>query len=188
MWNLSLEKHTWPCSWKSANINPLAKVETPKDNGDLRGINITPVFARAFEKVIYRSYVKNIVECSFTQFAYREGSSCTDSLLTMQHQILKVLDHGECSAVRLFAMAFSKEFDTVKHSLLFSKLNLLPLNPYILNWYLSFLTDRRQRVVRNGLTCDWISVNKRTTQGSVSGPYLFNIFLSDLELDPESPV
>ena len=106
----------------------------------------------------------------------------------MQHQILKVLDHGECSAVRLFAMDFSKAFDTVKHSLLFSKLKLLPLNPYILNWYLSFLTDRRQRVVCNGLTCDWISVNKGTTQGSVSGPYLFNIFLSDLELDPESPV
>ena len=70
----------------------------------------------------------------------------------------------------------------------FSKLKLLPLNPYILNWYLSFLTDRRQRIVCNGLTCGWISVNKGTTQGSVSGPYLFNIFLSDLELDPESPV
>ena len=85
-------------------------------------------------------------------------------------------------------MDFSKAFDTVKHSLLFSKLKLLPLNPYILNWYLSFLTDRRQRIVCNGLTCGWISVNKGTTQGSVSGPYLFNIFLSDLELDPESPV
>ena len=50
IWNLSLEKHTCPSSWKSTNNNPLAKVETPKENGDLRGINITPVIARAFEK------------------------------------------------------------------------------------------------------------------------------------------
>ena len=49
------------------------------------------------------------------------------------------MDHKECNAVRLFAMDLSKAFDTVKHSLLFSKLKLLSLNPYILNWYLSFI-------------------------------------------------
>ena len=55
MWNLSPETHTWPNSLKSANINPLHKVEIPKENDDFKGINITPVIAEAFEKVVYFS-------------------------------------------------------------------------------------------------------------------------------------
>ena len=94
----------------------------------------------------------------------------------MQHQILKLMDHKECNAVRQFAMDFSKAFDTVKHSLLFSKLKLLSLNPYILNWYPTFLTDRRHRVVCDGLSCDWINVNKGTPRG-VLVALIYSIYL-----------
>ena len=30
--------------------------------------------------------------------------------------------------------------------------------------------------------CDWTDVNRGTTQRSVSGPYLFNLFLNDLDV------
>jgi hypothetical protein len=39
------------------------------------------------------------------------------------------LDQPECKAVRLFAMDFSKAFDSVKYHLLAEKLKILPLNP-----------------------------------------------------------
>ena len=32
IWNLALTTHSWPTSWKRANINPLPKVEVPKEN------------------------------------------------------------------------------------------------------------------------------------------------------------
>ena len=89
---------------------------------------------------------------------------------------------SNCEAVRLFTMEFSKAFDSVKHNLLSAKLKQLPLNPYIINWYHSFLSNRQQRISVNGHSCDWVCVNKGTTQGSVGGPYLFNVFLNDLEV------
>ena len=50
------------------------------------------------------------------------------------------------------------------------------LNPYITNWYLKILKNRAQRECFNNFECDWKQVNKWTSQGSVSGRYLFNIF------------
>ena len=68
------------------------------------------------------------------------------------------------------------------HELLSFKLKQAPLNPFIINWYLSFLEKRQQRVIYNSFRGQWKCVNRRTTQGSVSRPYLFSIFINDLEI------
>ena len=184
VWNLSLSTHTWPDSWKRANVNPLPKVDMPLEDSDYRGINVTPIIARLFEKVVYCTQAQSVIEnnLSHTQFAYRQAGNCTNALLAIQNQTYKYLDSSDCSAVRIFTMDFSKAFDFVNHTILSVKLKQLPLNPYIINWYHSFLHQRQQRVVSYNFLGQWKSVNRGTTQGSVSGPYLFNIFLNDLEI------
>ena len=47
----------------------------------------------------------------------------------------------------------------------------------------SFRSDRKWRVVHNGTVCNWMMASKGTSQGSVSGPRLFSLFLGDLETD-----
>jgi len=81
VWNLSLSTHSWPGSWKRANINPLPKVDVPTADSDYRGINDTPVIARAFEKVVCRSHVRRTVEESLSpaQFAYKQGGNGMNS-------------------------------------------------------------------------------------------------------------
>ena len=41
IWKLSLRTHTWPVSWKRSNIDPIPKVDTPRQRSNYRGINIT---------------------------------------------------------------------------------------------------------------------------------------------------
>ena len=87
--NIADETHTWPWSWKRSNINPLPKVEVPKEKSDYRGINVTPVIARVFEKVVFNAHARDVVEENLTasQFAYREGGSCTEVLIAIQHAV-----------------------------------------------------------------------------------------------------
>ena len=64
-----------------------------------------------------------------------------------------------------------------------TELKVSPLSPHMVNWYISFLFDRKQRLVYNGTVCDWMMISKGIMQGSVSRPHLFNLFLDDLETD-----
>ena len=130
---------------------------------------------------MYNTFGKEGVE-SYLNNNHRTGDSCTNALLKIQHEFLQALDSNDNRAVRLFTMDFSKAFDRVKHNLLIEKLTQSPLNPYIVNWYVSFLSDRKQRLVCHNTVCGWKDVNRGTTQESVSGPYLFNLFLNDLDV------
>ena len=49
-------------SWKRSNINPISKVDIPKEKFDHCGINFTPVIARVFEKAVHNTFVKEAVE------------------------------------------------------------------------------------------------------------------------------
>jgi len=104
VWNLSISTHCWPSSWKYANINHFPKVDFPKAKGNYRGINITPMIARAFEKIAYRGHAQEVIEyhLCLTQYAYREGGNCTCTLLAMQHRINEFLENPDCRAVRLY--------------------------------------------------------------------------------------
>jgi len=91
------------------------------DSEDFRGISVTPVKARGFERTIYNIFNKRDIESRLdaNQFAYRTSGSCTKTLIKMQHEISSALDNPRNKAVRevrLFTMDFSKAFDNEKYA------------------------------------------------------------------------
>ena len=93
----------------------------------------------------------------------------------------KALDDGH-SVSCILIMLIKALFDSVPHNHLISKLQVCGISGKLLAWVKNFLVGRKQKVVLNSHASDWSSVSSGVPQGSVLGPILFNIYVSDMPL------
>ena len=75
----------------------------------------------------------------------------------------------------------SKAFDKVWHKGLLYKLEAIGVRDPLLSSFYIYLSDRKQRVVIDGQSSDWIGINSGVPQGSVLGPY-YNLYQRPVRL------
>ena len=184
-----MECSVLPKHWKEVLITPVHKKGDRSNVSNYRPISLTSPICRILESIIK----DNIQEILMTnnvilphQHGFTPGRSCSTQLLLAMNDWTKALDDGH--SVDILYFDFAKAFDSVPHNCLISKLQGCGISGKLLAWVKNFLVGRKQKVVLNSHASDWSSVSSGVPQGSVLGPILFNIYVSDMPLIVNSPI
>ena len=179
--NKSLNTGIFPSSLKLARVIPLPKDGDLKLVSNYRPISILPTFSKIFEKVVYKrlySFLDRHSAMTSSQYGFRSGKSTTLAILKHLDYVYDNIDKG--NLVFSIFLDFRKAFDCVDHNILLSKLNIYGVRGIALDWFKSYLTNRKQYVQINDIKSKCCSISCGVPQGSILGPLLFLIFINDI--------
>jgi hypothetical protein len=186
MLNLSLLSSVVPRQWKSACILPLPKVSTPVDPADFRPISITPVLSRVLERIVVTDYIYPSLQSpppglNFTdQFAFQPSASTTVAIIHLLHTITDLLKSNPY--VIVYALDFSKAFDSVRQSAVLEKYSRLNLPDNIYNWVEAFFRGHKHCTRFGDDISQFRSILASIIQGSAIGPVSYVVTASDLHV------
>ena len=112
------------------------------------------------------------------QYGFRKMYSSQQCILALLEKWKAAEDKSKVFGALLIDLW--KAFDCLNHELLVAKLNAYRFTLPALKLVHDYLSHRMQRTRVNNSYSTWFEILFGVTQGSILGPLLFNIFLTDL--------
>jgi len=180
--NEALTAGIFPSCLKTANVIPIFKKGDKTNLNNYRPIALLPVLSKVFEKVL-NEQITQVIEPNYideNQFGFRKGFSTEDAALKFVHQIQKDLNLKK-HVVTIY-VDVSKAFDSCDHKIIINKLKRTGLDTTGIQLMQSYLLNRKQSILVEGVHGGEFFINIGVGQGTILGPTLFKIYIMDLHL------
>jgi len=169
----------FPSSWKLSRVNPIFKKGSPTDV-NYRPISLLSIPGKMLDVVsdTLNNHMDTQGLLCHKQLGFRKNYSTESLLLHLTETWKNALDMG--LKVGVLFIDFRKAFDTVNHSVLLEKLKAIGISGDLLSWIDDYMSAHKQFVQISGYQCESKTITYGVSQGSISGPKLFSIFVNDL--------
>ena len=182
LFNTSLSTCHFLEAWKRAKVIPLFKGGNREDVSNYRPVSLLPLPGKLLEKIVHTRITSfwdfnNFL--SGDQGGFRKGFSTTATIADITDDFFEQINRGNTTVAAFVDLR--KAFDTVNPRILLKKLERAGIREDLLDWCTSYLTDRFQCTLANGVTSPLLPVVCGVPQGSVLGPLFFLVHVNDVQ-------
>ena len=131
-----------------------------------RPISLLPIASKVLERHVYNlvwEHLEDKGQIPDNQWGFTKGKSTVTALLSAFNSVYQYMEHGY--GVILLFLDLSKAFDSVPHVQQLHHLKDTGLNPYIVQWIVFYLLNRKQYVVVQRESSNDTSVVSGVPQG-----------------------